>query len=86
MNPENEEKLWRRIAAAGSTAVAKNGYVTAIDALLGTGWLRPVKVDGPTWKGLRSPSGRRFESCYAHEPTGEARVQQVSPTLPDRKS
>jgi hypothetical protein len=30
MNPENQAKLWREIATAGSAAVAKNGYVTAI--------------------------------------------------------
>jgi hypothetical protein len=45
MNPENQAKLRRKIAAAGSAAVAKNGYVTAIDALLATGWLRPERVD-----------------------------------------
>lgn len=53
MNPENEEKLWHRIAAAGGAAVAKNGYVTAIDALLGTGWLRPEKVED--WRRGRVP-------------------------------
>ncbi|QWF81862.1 hypothetical protein [Amycolatopsis sp. CA-230715] len=45
MNPQNEAKLWQKISAAGSAAVAKNGYVTAIDALLATGWLQPEKVE-----------------------------------------
>ncbi|MGH3623531.1 MAG: hypothetical protein ACRDQ5_17320 [Sciscionella sp.] len=53
MNPRNQAKLWREIAAAGSAAVAKNGYVTAIDALLGTGWLRPEKVED--WRHGRVP-------------------------------
>jgi len=53
MNPDNQAKLWHRIAAAGSAAVAKNGYVTAIDALLGTGWLRPEKVED--WRRGRVP-------------------------------
>ena len=45
MNPRNQAKLRRDIAAAGSAAIAKNGYVTAIDVLLGTGWVRPEKVE-----------------------------------------
>src|SRR5881227_359922 len=45
VNPQNEAKLRRKIAAASSAAIAKNGYVTAIDALLATGWLRPEKVE-----------------------------------------
>lgn len=53
MNPENQAKLRRKIAAAGSAAVAKNGYVTAIDALLATGWLRPESVED--WRRGRVP-------------------------------
>ena len=53
MNPQNQAKLRRAIAAAGSAAVAKNGYVTAIDALLGTGWLRPEKLED--WRRGRVP-------------------------------
>lgn len=53
MNPQNEAKLRRKIAAAGSVAVAKNGYVTAIDALLATGWLQPEKVED--WRRGRVP-------------------------------
>jgi hypothetical protein len=53
MKPENEAKLWRRIAAAGNAAIAKNGYATAIDALLGTGWLQPDKVED--WRRGRVP-------------------------------
>ena len=53
MSPENQAKLRRRIAAAGSAAVAKNGYVTAVDALLATGWLRPEKVED--WRRGRVP-------------------------------
>ncbi|MGH8882517.1 MAG: hypothetical protein ACRD0P_35085, partial [Stackebrandtia sp.] len=53
MYPRNRAKLRRAIAAAGNTAVAKNGYVTAIDVLLGTGWLRPEKVED--WRRGRVP-------------------------------
>jgi hypothetical protein len=37
VNPENQVKLRRKLAAATSAAIAKNGYVTAIDALIATG-------------------------------------------------
>lgn len=42
---QNEAKLRRKIATATSAAIAKNGYATAIDALLATGRLRPEKVE-----------------------------------------
>ena len=42
-----------QIAAVGGAAVAKNSYVTAIDALLATGWLRPEKVED--WRRGRVP-------------------------------
>jgi hypothetical protein len=53
MDPRNQQKLWQKIAAAGSAAVAKNGYVTAIDALLATGWLQAEKVE--EWRRGRVP-------------------------------
>jgi hypothetical protein len=53
VNPQNEAKLRRKIAAASKAAIAKNGYVTAIDALLATGWLRPEKVE--EWRRGRVP-------------------------------
>jgi hypothetical protein len=53
MNPRNQAKLRRDIAAAGSTAIAKNGYVTAIDVLLGTGWVRLERVED--WRRGRVP-------------------------------
>jgi hypothetical protein len=53
MNPQNEAKLRRKIAAAGGAAVAKNGYVATIDALLATGWLQPEKVED--WRRGRVP-------------------------------
>jgi hypothetical protein len=53
MNSQNQAKLRRTIAAAGTVAVARNGYVTAIDALLATGWLRPDKVED--WRRGRVP-------------------------------
>ena len=53
MSPRNQQKLWHTIAAAGSAAIAKNGYATAIDVLLGTGWVRPEKVED--WRRGRVP-------------------------------
>jgi hypothetical protein len=53
MNPQNEAKLRHKIAAAGSAAVARNGYVTPIDALLATGWLSPEQVEN--WRRGRVP-------------------------------
>lgn len=55
MNPQNQAKLRRKIGAAGSAAVAKNGYVTAIDALLATGWLRPSETVYVSWTRDRRP-------------------------------
>jgi len=53
MNARTEAKLRRDIAAAGSAAVAKNGYVTAIDVLLGTGWVQPDEIE--EWRRGRVP-------------------------------
>lgn len=53
MNPQNQVKLRRKIASACSAAVAERGYVTAIDALLATGWLLPEKVED--WRRGRVP-------------------------------
>jgi len=53
VNPQNLAKLRRSIAAAGSAAIAKNGYVTTIDALLATGWLPAAKVE--EWRRGRVP-------------------------------
>ncbi len=53
MNPKNQARLRRDIAAACGAAVAKNGYATAVDALLATGWLRPEKVED--WRRGRVP-------------------------------
>jgi len=53
MNSQNQAKLRREIAAAGTAAVARNGYVTAIDALLAACWLRPENVED--WRRGRVP-------------------------------
>jgi hypothetical protein len=53
VNPQNKAKLRGKIAAASSAAIAENGCVTAIDALLATGWLRPEKVE--EWRRGRVP-------------------------------
>jgi hypothetical protein len=39
MNPDNRNKLRQRVAGAAESALAKQGYVSAIDILTGIGWL-----------------------------------------------
>lgn len=41
MHPENQDKLRRRVAQAAAAALASQRYVSAIDVLLGVGWLDP---------------------------------------------
>jgi hypothetical protein len=53
MDPRNLTKLRHNVAAAGSAALVKNGYVTAVDVLLGTGWVRPEQVED--WRRGRVP-------------------------------
>lgn len=53
MNTQNQARLRREIAAAGRAVVARNGYVSPIDALLATGWLRPENVED--WRRGRVP-------------------------------
>ena len=53
MNAQNQAKLRREIAAAGRAVVARNGYVSPVDALLAIGWLRPKKVED--WRRGRVP-------------------------------
>ncbi|WP_020577531.1 hypothetical protein [Actinopolymorpha alba] len=45
MDPRNAAKLHKKIAAAGEAALSRSGYVTAVDALLATGWLGPADVE-----------------------------------------
>jgi hypothetical protein len=53
VDPRNEAKLRSKIAAAGEAALTKAGYVTAIDALLATGWLTPENLT--EWRQGRVP-------------------------------
>jgi len=45
VNPDNERKLAGRVAAAGEAALAARGYVTAIDILIGVGWLASTQIE-----------------------------------------
>lgn len=53
MNFENEKKLFIRIAQAGDAALIRNGYVTAIDILVGVQWLQEKHVED--WRRGRLP-------------------------------
>jgi hypothetical protein len=39
MNPDNRDKLRARVVSAAESALAQQGYVSAIDVLTGIGWL-----------------------------------------------
>ncbi len=45
MTNDNQGKLERRVAGAAEAALAQQQYVTAIDVLIGVGWLTPQAVD-----------------------------------------
>jgi hypothetical protein len=51
MNPENRRKLHHRIRQAAETALSEKKYVSAIDVLVGIGWLAPGNVDA--WRQKR---------------------------------
>ena len=45
MNRDNVDKLERRVVQAAETALAERSFVTALDVLVGIGWLAPSGVD-----------------------------------------
>lgn len=45
MNPQSRQRIERRVAAEAEAALAERGYVSAIDVLIGVGWLHPSTVD-----------------------------------------
>ena len=60
MNPDNERKLQQRIAQVGNSALARAGYVTAVDVLVGIGWLDPGLAVG---RGRRASAARSAASA-----------------------
>ena len=44
MNPENRNKLKARVVSAAAAALETQGYVSAIDVLIGIDWLAPSHV------------------------------------------
>lgn len=53
MAHENDKRLERRVAAVAEAALAQRGFVTAIDILLGLGWLTPSSEEA--WRQGRTP-------------------------------
>ncbi len=53
MSPDNQSALERRVAQAASAALAQRSFVTAIDVLVGIGWLVQARVDD--WRHRRLP-------------------------------
>jgi hypothetical protein len=45
VSPKNRQALAARVAQVASAALAKQGYVSAIDVLSGIGWLSRVALD-----------------------------------------
>lgn len=46
MNPKNRQRLADRVVKAAESALAARGYVSAIDVLVGIGWLDPAALNG----------------------------------------
>lgn len=53
VHPRNRQALAQRVAQAAEAAVSKNGYATAIDVMLGIGWLQPSHL--LAWRTRRLP-------------------------------
>lgn len=53
MNPESENKLRARVVKAAEAAMARQGYVSAIDVLTGIGWLNQATLR--RWEQARLP-------------------------------
>ena len=45
MHPDNRAKLQHRVVTAAEASLKARGYVSAIDLLLGIGWLTPAAVE-----------------------------------------
>lgn len=58
MHTQDRHTLERRVADAAEAALAERGYVSAIDVLVGLGWLHPSHVDG--WRQGRVDHLERF--------------------------
>jgi hypothetical protein len=65
MTNENRKKLERRVAEAGEAALADQQYVTAIDVLIGVGWLTPIAVD--RWRQGRVEDLERVTQANLHK-------------------
>lgn len=70
MNANGENRLERRVAHAGEAALAERGVVSAIDVLLGLGWLAPRTVD--RWR------QGRVESLEAAVDAGPAKISRAT--------
>lgn len=61
MNPENRRRLQERVVAAAEAALKARGWVSALDVLLGIGWLATSHVD--LWRtGRLSPLERAVQA------------------------
>lgn len=51
MNPERHRRLDQRVRQAAQAALSNKEYVSAVDMLVGIGWLAPSNVDA--WRQQR---------------------------------
>jgi hypothetical protein len=65
MTTDNRKKLEQRVAEAGEAALAEQQYVTAIDVLIGVGWLTPQAVD--RWRQGRVEDLERVAQANLHK-------------------
>lgn len=77
MNPQNQAKLRPAIATAGGAAIAKNGYVTAIDVLVGVGWLLPAARREPRRLSHAVVKGQRRDDAVASRWLASAGTKRV---------
>jgi hypothetical protein len=62
---DNQKKLERRVAETAEAALAERRYVTAIDVLVGVGWLTPSAVD--RWRQGRVEDLERVAQANLHK-------------------
>lgn len=62
---DNASKLERRVAVAAEAALDERGFVSAIDMLVGMGWLTPAQVD--QWRQGRTEYLERVTAVNLHK-------------------
>ena len=56
MSPDDESALERRVVAAATSALEARNVVTAVDVLVGIGWLAQSRFDDWRRRKLKAPA------------------------------